>query len=282
MTSEHEAPPGDEAPVTVLLVDDVPEVRVLVRTALRVRGGFRVIGEASEGNEAVELAAALRPDVVVLDIGLPDLGGQEVLTRIRTRSALSKVVVFTGTPSQAVGAEKRADGFVLKGADTAYLVELLETLGRRRQHAALYLHADEGAAEARRFARGVVAGWEIGELLDDVLLVVSELVTNAFTHAGPTCRLQLSRTPSGIRVEVFDDGRGTPDPQVVDPLSEHGRGLYLVGALASAWGTGTTDEHGGKVVWAELPRLAAQRGGPSHVAQGTPDYRFSFTPLSLL
>ncbi|HRK48026.1 MAG TPA: response regulator, partial [Nocardioides sp.] len=56
--------------IRVLLVDDVADVRRLVRVALRFRGGFDVIGEARAGQEAVELAAALRPDIVLLDLGL--------------------------------------------------------------------------------------------------------------------------------------------------------------------------------------------------------------------
>ena len=82
--------------IRVLLVDDVVDVRRLLRTALRFRGGFEVIGEASDGGEAVQLADSLRPDVVVLDLGLPDIAGREVLSRIRERSPQSKVVVFSG------------------------------------------------------------------------------------------------------------------------------------------------------------------------------------------
>lgn len=57
--------------VGVMLVDDVVEVRRLVRTALRLRGGFEVVAEANDGAEAVRLAEALHPDIVVLDLGYP-------------------------------------------------------------------------------------------------------------------------------------------------------------------------------------------------------------------
>ena len=59
--------------VRVLLVDDVADVRRLVRVALRFHGGFEVVGEARAGMQAIELADRLRPDVVLLDLGLPDL-----------------------------------------------------------------------------------------------------------------------------------------------------------------------------------------------------------------
>src|SRR3954454_19085624 len=85
-----------EMPIRVLLVDDVVEVRRLVRTSLRFRGGFEVVGEAADGAEAVRLAQQLRPDVVVLDLGLPDIAGREVLSRVREHAPDSKVVVFSG------------------------------------------------------------------------------------------------------------------------------------------------------------------------------------------
>src|SRR3954447_6855852 len=87
---------SSEMPIRVLLVDDVAEVRRLIRTTLRFRGGFEVVGEAADGVEAVRLVGELRPDVVVLDLGLPDLAGREVLTQVRDRSPDSKVVVFSG------------------------------------------------------------------------------------------------------------------------------------------------------------------------------------------
>ena len=72
--------------IRVLLVDDVVEVRRLVRTSLRFRGGFDVVAEASDGAEAIRMAETLRPDVVVLDLGLPDIAGHEVLSHIRAAS----------------------------------------------------------------------------------------------------------------------------------------------------------------------------------------------------
>jgi DNA-binding NarL/FixJ family response regulator len=100
--------------VRVLLVDDVVEVRRLVRLALRLRGGFEVVGEAADGADAVRLAQDLHPDVVVLDLGLPDLAGREVLTRICLYSPGSKVVVFSGMDSEdREWIARRVKGYVL-------------------------------------------------------------------------------------------------------------------------------------------------------------------------
>ena len=119
------------APLRVLLVDDVVDVRRLVRTALRFRGGFEVVGEAGDGAGAVRLAGETHPDIVVLDLGLPDIAGREVLSRIRENSPESKVVVFSGleTPDRT-WIEGRVEGYVLKDAELDYLVDLLESVGK--------------------------------------------------------------------------------------------------------------------------------------------------------
>jgi DNA-binding NarL/FixJ family response regulator len=242
--------------IRVLLVDDVVEVRRLLRTALRFRGGFEVVGEASDGAQAVELATSLRPDVVVLDLGLPDLAGREVLGRIRDSSPASKVVVFSGAESEEHDwIASHVEGYVLKDAELDYLVDLLESVGRPGEtEAVLDLpRALTSAQAARAFVASKVSEWNLGPLLDDALLVTSELAANAVTHADSGCRLRVSLHPSTLRIDVLDTGTGTPDPQPASSTSEHGRGLHLVAALTSAWGLEVVRGQG-KLVWAELTR----------------------------
>lgn len=79
----------------VLVVDDHEVVREGVRAILARRPGVEVVAETGLGHEAVRLAAELRPDVVVLDISLPDLDGLEVVSRIRREASASEIVVLT-------------------------------------------------------------------------------------------------------------------------------------------------------------------------------------------
>ena len=144
---------------------------------------------------------------------------------------------------------------MLKDEDLDYLIDLLETLGSARQdHATIDLRRDLGSVmQARRFVRETFAGWGVSRAVDDALIVVSELVTNAITHADSPCQVRLSIDQTSVRVEVFDEGVGTPDPQPSSSTSEHGRGLHLISAPTAAWGIQQIPDDG-KIVWAELPR----------------------------
>lgn len=83
------------APIRVLLVDDHAVVRKGLRALLEREPGLAVAGEAGNGERAVELASQLRPDVILMDLELPGIGGAEATRRIRARQPAAKVVVLT-------------------------------------------------------------------------------------------------------------------------------------------------------------------------------------------
>ncbi|MBL1085644.1 ATP-binding protein [Streptomyces actinomycinicus] len=121
----------------------------------------------------------------------------------------------------------------------------------------------EAVREARRFTRGTLDRWDVGDRFDDICLVVSELVTNALRHAvpagecrggeqSPCVRLHLMRWSERLVCAVRDPSHETPVPRDSDDFSaESGRGLFLVESFADSWGwhplAGSLD---GKVVWA--------------------------------
>jgi DNA-binding NarL/FixJ family response regulator len=248
-------PPPSPDDLRVLLVDDAPEIRRLVRTALRFRGGFDVVGEASTGVAAITLVGELEPDLVVLDLGLPDIAGRDVLTRVRELRPTTKVVIFSGADAEDRSwYEQRAAGYVLKDADIDYLVDLLESVTRpaTSDEAVLELPQDLASVrEARRFVRERLAAWNIESLLDDAFIVVSELAANAITHADSSYRIRLALSDAALRIEVRDGGAGTPEPQPLSMTEEHGRGLLMVAALSASWGIEEADDRH-KVVWADL------------------------------
>ena len=241
--------------ISVVLVDDVAEYRQLVALRLRLHGDFSVVGEASDGTTAVEVVGRTRPDVVVMDLGLPDLPGHEVLSRLRLASPQSGVVVFTGTyVEDSLGVRPLVEGYVTKSADLDLLVKLLAEIGSEtplRAPATVELACDRRSpAQARRFVREHCA-WAAEEIVDAAELVVTELVTNAVVHAQTSCELRLFRADERLRIEVDDRGNGSPDVRVAGARDENGRGLVLVSAMSSAWGVVSLPS-GEKRVWAEI------------------------------
>jgi DNA-binding NarL/FixJ family response regulator len=101
---------------TLLIVDDHAGFRSLARRLLG-SGGFEVVGEAADGRAAVTAARELRPDVVLLDVQLPDIDGFEVLARLRDGS-VGPVVVLTSTRDRADYGQRvdrsGASGFIPK------------------------------------------------------------------------------------------------------------------------------------------------------------------------
>ena len=79
----------------VLLVDDRPDVRAMVRIRLRLTHEVEVVGEAATGSEAVEMSGHLRPEAVVLDLKLPDVSGRDLYSRVLDASPESRVIAFT-------------------------------------------------------------------------------------------------------------------------------------------------------------------------------------------
>jgi len=102
-----EAPARDPGePVRVVLADDRPELRATVRLALELAGGFVVVGEAATGNEAVAKAGELQPDLVLLDVLMPEMTGLEALPYISRVAPHSKVVILTAIDTAVLNAEE--------------------------------------------------------------------------------------------------------------------------------------------------------------------------------
>jgi anti-sigma regulatory factor (Ser/Thr protein kinase) len=92
------------------------------------------------------------------------------------------------------------------------------------------------------------------DLVDTAQLLVSEVVTNAVRHGRGPVELRTGLTPSHLWVEVEDHGPGRPRQEAPEASEDRGRGLSIVDALASAWGTGPAPSDDGKTVWFELQR----------------------------
>jgi len=129
----------------VLVVDDEPQIRRLLTITLESRG-YAVLA-AVTGQEGIVLAAQHRPDLIILDLGLPDLTGQEVLRRIRewTQTPVVILSVFDDEAGKVAALDAGADDYVTKPFNTDELLARVRTALR---------HAARGKAEQPVFTAG--------------------------------------------------------------------------------------------------------------------------------
>jgi DNA-binding NarL/FixJ family response regulator len=167
--------------IRVLIVDDHAIVREGIRALLALAEDMQVVGEAGGGRQAVELARTLSPDVIIMDIAMPDLGGLEATLEIRKERPEAKIVVLSQySDASYVRRFLRAgaSGYVLKKAAGADLVAAIRSVHR----GGLVLDPDvardaldrDGSAEA---TRGAVSADEYERLTDrekQVLKLVAE------------------------------------------------------------------------------------------------------------
>jgi CheY-like chemotaxis protein len=133
------------ARVRVLVVDDDADIRTLLRLQLSSDPRFEIVGEAADGYDAIDRAAALQPDLVVLDKQMPRLGGIEAMPDIRRRAPNAAVVLYTA----------QTDPATYHAALDAGAVQVLDKLGVARGF------AGQLVAALRRGAASADAGMEI-------------------------------------------------------------------------------------------------------------------------
>ncbi|WND17816.1 SpoIIE family protein phosphatase [Streptomyces violaceus] len=122
--------------------------------------------------------------------------------------------------------------------------------------AASFEPVGRSVASARSFVRDTLQGWGFADIVDDAVVLTSELVTNAVVHAGTSADLLCLRSDEGVRIEVADRYPEREIPlqgaaiNMGSPDREGGRGLQLCAALAGRWGVEYTPTH--KTVWFQL------------------------------
>src|SRR3954449_12949761 len=109
----------ERGPISVFLVDDVPELRELVKFGLEDDPAFEVVGEAGDGRSALEGIAATNPAAVLLDLSMPDMNGLEAILEIRKHDPDVAIIVLSGFSADRMGPptkERGADGYIEKGS----------------------------------------------------------------------------------------------------------------------------------------------------------------------
>jgi DNA-binding NarL/FixJ family response regulator len=116
--------------VRILLADDEPQTRLFFRLMLRDDSRYEVVGEASDGLEAIEAAARLRPDLCLLDLSMPNCDGMAAIPGIRKASPNTAIVVLSAFERERMEASVRAagaSGYIDKGASPHELMSQVAT-----------------------------------------------------------------------------------------------------------------------------------------------------------
>jgi DNA-binding NarL/FixJ family response regulator len=119
---------GRDTPVRVLVVDDHAAFRRALTSALSMVADIEVAGEAGSGTAACEEAEILKPDIIVMDLSMPDLSGIDAMRRIHETQPSLPVVILTAHADEGVEREAReagASGFLAKGSGLRDLVDAL-------------------------------------------------------------------------------------------------------------------------------------------------------------
>lgn len=122
---------SDHSRDRVLVVDDAANLRELLTLLLESEDDFEVVGTATNGAQAIELAGLLRPEVVLLDLAMPVMDGLSALPEIRSALPNARIVIFTGFDQGGLVDQAMAtgaDAYLEKGASVTTLVDLLREL----------------------------------------------------------------------------------------------------------------------------------------------------------
>ena len=199
------SPNGNGAVRRILVVDDEPMVREVLVTYLE-REGYAV-DQAADGKAALEMAASATPDLIVLDVMLPEVDGFAVLTRLRQTSSVPVILVTarTAEPDRIVGLELGADDYVVKPFSPREVVARVRSV-LRRAHAPM-------VSDRLEFDGLVVDGSSREVRLDGDLVELTPKEFDLLAYLAASPRIAMSR--STLLENVWDSSPYYQDPSTV-------------------------------------------------------------------
>jgi DNA-binding NarL/FixJ family response regulator len=198
----------DDPATSAVVVDDMPEVRALVRVALKRLSSVRVVGEASDGLEGVEVVGRLQPDVVILDLAMPGMDGVQALPRLKEACPTAKVIVLTGLGAESMMEQALHDGadlYLEKDVTPDEIVGHVESLVGPRTVPARARRARQPGLRPDPQAVAALAA-SAGEFAPIGLLVVQSVdgaPVTAYANPAATALLGASEVALGSRLSVL-------------------------------------------------------------------------------
>ena len=179
-------------PIKILLAEDHVVVRESIRQSLERKADFKVVGEASDGEEAVRMSLELKPDVVIMDISMPKLNGIEATKQIKSTQPSVAILVLTAYdyeqyifPLLAAGAA----GYLLKDVSSRELIHAIETVHKGES----VLHPAIARKVLQRFKRsGDNTGEEVTKILTDQEITVLKMAAKGMNNKSIADELSIS------------------------------------------------------------------------------------------
>jgi len=179
--------------ITILLAEDHVVVRESIRQSLEREPNFRVVGEASDGEEAVQMAGQLRPDVIIMDISMPKLNGIEATKQIKASQPSAVVLILTAYdyeqyifPLLSAGAA----GYLLKDVSSRELINAIQTV--YKGEAVLHPTVARKILERFRHTKGEYAEEEVSDLLTERETAVLKMAAKGMSNNDIAEELHLS------------------------------------------------------------------------------------------
>jgi DNA-binding NarL/FixJ family response regulator len=180
-----------KARIKVLLCDDHTLFRDGIKAILKDEPSIEIVGEAADGRQAVAKASQLRPDVVLMDVAMPDLGGSDATHRILQCDARIKVLILTMYEEEEVinrCLSAGASGYVLKDAPRALLIHAIEVVHKGGQ----YLSPRALKKVVKQYVKGAKKATAGYHRLSDREREVLKLLADGLTLKEIASRLELS------------------------------------------------------------------------------------------
>jgi DNA-binding NarL/FixJ family response regulator len=207
-------------PIRILLADDHGVLRAGLRVLLNAEPGLQVVGEAASGHETLRVAGELRPDIVLLDLSLPDLNGIEVTRRLKASLPETHVLILTLHEDERLLREAMqvgAAGYIIKRAVEAELINAVRAVWRGD----LYVHPAMTRALLRKDS--FASDERAVEPLTPRDVEVLRLIAQGYTNREAAGVLGISvRTVESHRANIMDKLGLRGRAELVRYAREHG------------------------------------------------------------
>jgi len=216
--------------ITILLVENHVVVRESIRQFLEREEKLEVVGEAGDGEEAVQMASQLKPDVIIMDISMPKLNGIEATKRIKALQPSAAILILTAYDYEQYIfplLEAGAAGYLLKDVSSRELISAIETVYRGEA----VLHPAVARKVMQRLTKAKPTGERASDLLSERELTILRMAAKGMSNSDIAEELHLSaRTVESHLGSIFNKlGVGSRTEAVIKAMK---KGWFTLEELA--------------------------------------------------